>query len=155
MGNLEGRLAHIRIHGSQRAIDLVAVYQHAHSSRASEAKRASLWAALDSLLQRLPRRNNLVVAGDLNTTGADIPQLVGSLVYQWNGMKTQGSSHPDVGTLMDIMKRFSLVALNILNGGDPPMCTPTTRLGLTTSSSEPVMQMAHRSIPAPCQMPPS
>lgn len=114
-----GRLLHIRCCGTDRDIDLVACYQHVHTGRRDCEARAQWWQSLDTLIQSLPRRNTLVVIGDLNTSVPDIPRLAGSPHYKWNACLTRGSQHPDSDVLGDIMKHHQLVALTTFNGCGP------------------------------------
>lgn len=115
-----GRLAHIRIFGTQRSVDIVACYQHVYTgTNASLQLRKKFWIALEKLLGGLPKRNGLILAGDFNTSIPFVKHLVGSTRYRWNSHSTCGSTHPDAGALGDIIRQFQLSALNTFTTTGP------------------------------------
>ena len=70
---IPGRLTQVRCVISRQQIDILNLYQHAWSSKSSEQtqelvkQRSRLWKELDSLLQSLPLRSELILGGDFNT----------------------------------------------------------------------------------------
>ena len=67
---VQGRLLHVRISGDKFGIDIITCYQHVISSREPQqktaAKREAIWSAVGRHLASLPRRNVLILGGDLN-----------------------------------------------------------------------------------------
>lgn len=108
------------VHGSTRATDILACYQFVHSgTRACEAQRQTWWTALDRYISALPRRNQLIIIGDLNTSVPHIPHLVGSVQFRWDNTVITGPQHSDAHLLGDIMKQHHLCALTTFNGCGP------------------------------------
>ena len=70
---IPGRLTQVRCHFGRQQADIVNIYQHAWSPKTAEQtqelvrQRARLWHSLDTLLDSLPLRSELIIAGDLNT----------------------------------------------------------------------------------------
>ena len=57
----DGRLLHVRLHQTKRAIDILAVYQHVdHKTTQSRKLRADLWAKLNDYVGQLPQRNQFI-----------------------------------------------------------------------------------------------
>ena len=64
---IPGRVLHVRLHFSQTALDLLAVYQYADDSTVpTQQMRLKLWNKLDEYIYVLPSRNQLVCCGDFN-----------------------------------------------------------------------------------------
>ena len=76
-----GRLLHVRISGVHYGIDILSCYQHVISSRESQnktaAKREQIWTALGRCLSTLPRRNILILGGDLNCSARPQTHVAG------------------------------------------------------------------------------
>ena len=106
-----GRLLHVRIHYEGRAVDLLAVCQYmAQPLFAARDKRQGLWAALDSTLTSLPKRNLLICAGDYNCTLPGLAPWTGSSHFRWNGIRCTGHAHADHMQFLEILQ-CRLVAL--------------------------------------------
>jgi exonuclease III len=108
---IPGRLLHLRIHGYHKHIDVVNVYQHVHATDRMES-RCQLWHQLSILLDSLPKRNNVIVMGDLNTSLQKRTLSVGLDSYSWDNGKRRGPTHQDAHMLRNMLDIHSLVALN-------------------------------------------
>ena len=70
---IPGHLTQVRCTFVKQQVDLINIYQHAWSSKTSEqtqellTRRSRIWGALDGLLQSLPVRSEILLAGDFNT----------------------------------------------------------------------------------------
>ena len=106
-----GRILHVRIHGKHRSFDLVNVYQHPYHHANTEV-RNHFWMNLTGLLNMLPQRNLLFLAGDLNTSADFRSGGVGSASYMWEGQRHTGSTHADSHQWQQIIRRHDLIALN-------------------------------------------
>ena len=109
---VDGRLVHLRVHYDNRALDVLAIYQHVDSRTSLSAqKRAQVWDALHQALQRMPSRNNLICAGDFNCALEEAPPWVGTSKFAWHG-RCFGNGHQDHARLRDIMKAHGLTAID-------------------------------------------
>ena len=80
-----GRLLHVRIPNMKQSIDIINVYQQAEISRGDAANqvaenRSALWHKLDATISAIPRRNVLIIAGDMNSHVLPTGSLVGPCV---------------------------------------------------------------------------
>ena len=109
-----GRMLHLRLFLQQRSIDIICAYQHAfHADHVTRAARTQWFTLLDTTLSQLPRRNQLIVAGDFNTSLTADGCTVGLSHFRTQaGKHVQGSMHPDKHILQDILKQHGIVALN-------------------------------------------
>lgn len=107
----EGRILHVRIHGTNRCHDLVNVYQHPYHHASVEA-RDHIWTKLNDLLSTLPQRNLLFLAGDFNTSADFRNGGIGMASYLWKGQRHTGSVHADSHNWQQILRRHDLTALN-------------------------------------------
>ena len=103
-----GRLLHVRVQRPHHAIDLVGIYQHAHtqdSAKHNQRQRHILWDKLGQLLHRLPQRNLLNIMGDFNCT----PSFVqGSMSTAY----PEAAKYPDSDELAALLEVHQLVILN-------------------------------------------
>ena len=106
-----GRLVHIRIHGTSRNIDFLAIYQHVHSGDKLN-KRQLLLDRLNDILSKIPQRNMLVLLGDLNTSLTRRSKVVGNGHFLHRGQRCTGTNHSDSQELHDLLRQHSLLALN-------------------------------------------
>ena len=63
---LPGRILWVRLHFSQRSVDLVNIYQHVWQTDRLE-QREEFLQQLGDMLTKIPRRNMIYMAGDFNT----------------------------------------------------------------------------------------
>ena len=78
------------------ALDIIATYQFvAARTPASTKQRATVWAALNQLLHRIPSRNNLICLGDYNCGLTAMPPWVGTTSFQWKGQMATGPVYTD------------------------------------------------------------
>ena len=108
---LPGRLLHVRIHGRQRAIDVLNVYQYIHAPH-TMMDRQHLWTCLHEYLSKLPKRNGLLMMGDFNTSLQKRGQAVGLPQYQWMNSRASGPKHSDAEELYTLTQVYDLIALN-------------------------------------------
>ena len=109
--NIPGRLLHVRIHGQQRAIDVLNVYQHVHNHH-TMTDRQTLWTRLHEYLSTLPKRNGLLMMGDFNTSLQKRGPTIGLPTYQWQHTRATGPKHSDAAELYNLTQIYDLVALN-------------------------------------------
>ena len=112
-----GRLLHVRIQVGDTAVDSVNLYQkvlHTSATRQERgqtltpaAQRKAVWQALHSLLQTLPRRHLLVLAGDFNSPPPLVRSQVGS-----RADKFRSPSVADLHCLETLILDHALVHLN-------------------------------------------
>ena len=125
-----GRLAHVRLHFRQRALDLFAVYQHVYNRGDDTlASRATIWDALDTCLSQAPHRNLLICSGDFNCSLHHRSDAVGSAHFTWQNETHLGTRHPDMTRLTALLNHHSLLAVNTW----PESTGPTYVHGLTAS----------------------
>ena len=106
-----GRLVHIRIHGDNRNLDFLSIYQHVFSlDRMSH--RQSLLDRLNDVMCKIPQRNLLVLLGDFNTSLLHRSKVVGCSKFMYNGRQCTGTVHSDSQELHDLLRHHSLLALN-------------------------------------------
>ena len=75
-----GRILQVRCQGSRVNLDLFSVYQWVRKDSSDEVqsgKRSDLWHQLSRAIGNVPRRNLLVVGGDLNSSVVSSPGLIG------------------------------------------------------------------------------
>ena len=125
---LPGRLLHVRLEGDP-CVDVVICYQHAWSlskhqqERVAQrdqllSKRAEFLATLATLLQSLPKRNQLLVLGDLNTDLSPEGSHVG------RGLCARTGQHAgDSSMLQDLVRNHDLLALNTWGPRGHKACT--------------------------------
>ena len=94
------------------AVDFVGVYQHARpqfqqaGTSSVLEQRAKIWVQLRDVLASLPRRNILVVLGDLNTNLQTATGIAGP------GTLKPSTPHKDQRELQALLQGFNLCALN-------------------------------------------
>ena len=123
-----GRVLQVRCQGARATLDLFSVYQFVHKEHAAEpgdSPRAQLWQILGRALHSVPRRNLVVLGGDLNATVAPIPGLVGK------GVLASRSRKPEE-ELQSCLEASSLCLLNTWGSGRACKCG-TFRNGETVS----------------------
>ena len=106
-----GRVLHVRAQSKNGWVDIVGAYLHAWGGRGDEAEiaknRSKVWAALRTTLGQLPRGNQLILCGDLNTTLHQQKPHIGA------GMCTEHKDQsPDAADLVGILQDFDLQAVN-------------------------------------------
>ena len=76
---LPGRLIHVRLHYRQRACDILCCYNFMDDrSTARLNQRHHFWTELDACISRLPNRNSMLIAGDMNCSVGMDPPYVGT-----------------------------------------------------------------------------
>ena len=116
---IPGRLLHFRIHGRDRDLDFINIYQHIHA-RDRMDDRHHLWMALQTLLTRFPKRNHLTILGDWNTSLRKTSAAVGLDTFLWHENRCGGPNHTDSNILHNILQQFDLIAVNTWNSGLGP-----------------------------------
>ena len=113
---IPGRILHVQIRLTNRPIDVIAVYQHAmlHTKQRLQ-QRVSWWNTLDRYLGLLPKRHVLLLLGDFNCRLPTAKGHVGPELFSWQGALTTGSTHPDEGQFLDIVRAHGLSALSTWN----------------------------------------
>ncbi|OLP75312.1 hypothetical protein AK812_SmicGene44917 [Symbiodinium microadriaticum] len=106
-----GRVLHVRAQSKNGWVDIVGAYLHAWDSRGDENEivnnRSKVWAALRTTLGHLPRGNQLLLCGDLNTTLHQLKPHIGA------GMCTEHKDQSkDAADLIGILQDFDLQAVN-------------------------------------------
>ena len=103
---LEGRLQHIRCNLGTITLDLVNCYQHPNNPARFRPDplqaRLNFWHAWEDLLNKLPFRNLLVVAGDFNCT-------LGSTTRR----HVPDAQFPDCDSFKAVVDRFSLASVRV------------------------------------------
>ena len=108
-----GRLAHVRLTGPTRPIDIVACYQHTfQANTACHKARSQWWTQLEQVLTGIPNRHNLILLGDFNCSVDASPNNTGTQVFAWHGQDITGPAHPDQFRFLQLLRQFSLVVLN-------------------------------------------
>ena len=97
-----GRLQHLRIHGKNKCIDVINIYQHVHASNRMD-QRQEIWDQLSVLLDSLPKRNNVILMADLNTSLSIRTTMVGLDTYAWNSERRRGPVHQDSHVLQHLI----------------------------------------------------
>ena len=120
-----GRLLHVRIFGTQRNTDLINCYQYTCKLHRA-ADRSTLLQKLADVLDTLPRRNLLYIAGDFNTTLAIQSEVVGVRSYRFQQQKQLGTIHQDWDELHSLCLRHRLIALNTWCADSPPTFSSPT-----------------------------
>ena len=108
---IPGRLLHVRVHGVHRSLDILNVYQHVHAPHRLD-ERSEVWHQLSILLDTLPRRNTVMLLGDMNTSLLRRTDAVGLDTFALNQHRCRGPKHADTHLFMNILTTHSLVALN-------------------------------------------
>ena len=107
---LHGRELHVRVEEVGLSYDFINVYQKVQSSGPQEsqahAQRRRVWEILGRSLQRVPGRNMLFLAGDMNTRVEEVTGLVGPC------LGNDGGRDSDQHMLMDLITQFQLCHLN-------------------------------------------
>ena len=118
---LPGRLIHLRLHFRDRAVDLLCCYQYADDRTAMrKTQRAQFWNSLDKHLSQLPRRNQLLIAGDFNCSLHQDGRHVGTTHCTWHGQHHSGPDYGDRSSFQQLLRKFDLTALNTWKASDPP-----------------------------------
>ena len=114
---IPGRLLHVRLL-AEPCTDIILIYQYAWSITKSKegkeaskdlvlAKRAEVWAQLATLLNSLPKRNQIVLMGDFNCSLEPQDSLIGC------GVQRHLAAHAsDVHMLKALVEQHRLVVLN-------------------------------------------
>ena len=105
---IPGRLLHFRIHGRDRDLDFINIYQHIHA-RDRMDDRHHLWMALQTLLTRFPKRNHLTILGDRNTSLRKTSTAVGLDTFLWHESRCGGPNHTDSNIMHNILQQFDLL----------------------------------------------
>lgn len=89
-----GRILHVPIHGMNRCVDVVNLYQHVYNTGNLD-KRSALWSQLSHLISTFSKKNALVLAGDANCSTDQRCSAVGFPTFVRHGERSYGSLHPD------------------------------------------------------------
>ena len=102
-----GRVFHVRILGAHFNTDVLAVYQWSWNSKpATVASRHHVWLQLGRLIGSLPKRNIVLLAGDLNCPCTSRQGYVGL------GVPKQEAQQTDVEDWMNLIVQHDLCVLN-------------------------------------------
>ena len=85
-----GRILQVRCQGSRVSLDLFSVYQWVRKDSSDEQqaqRRTELWHQLSRAIGNVPRRNLLVIGGDLNSSVISRPGLIGRGLLSNNSVK--------------------------------------------------------------------
>ena len=110
-----GRILHVQVplrgDSQGRLLNLLCVYVPAKISESKQVyeKRAAVWHALDAVLQALPSRHVLCVAGDFNTDLLQDPPLVGTTYMHKGKVRTAAQDQP---LFQNLLRTHGLHALN-------------------------------------------
>ena len=102
---------HIRIHGQNRSIDILNAYQHVHAHDRME-DRMTFWTTLQTTMTHLPKRNNLIMMGDWNTSLTRSTTTTGLPTYAEDTKRCQGPQSTDGHLFHNLLQQHDLVALN-------------------------------------------
>ena len=105
---------HCRIHGRDRDLDFINIYQHIHA-RDRLDDRHHLWTELQTLLTRFPKRNHLTILGDWNTSLRKTSPAVGLDTFLWKETRCGGPNHTDSNISHNIFQQFDLTVVNTWN----------------------------------------
>ena len=108
---IPGRVLHVRVHGTHRSLDILNIYQHIHSPHRMD-DRTEVWQQISTVLDTLPRRNTVLLMGDLNTSLLRRSAAVGLDQYAMDLGRSRGPQHSDAHLLMNVLTTYSLTALN-------------------------------------------
>ena len=112
-----GRIQHTRIVHQHGGIDIINVYQKvwSHGDVSSLlSQRLIVWTALAKCLDGLPARNQVIVAGDMNTQLPQHTKVTGPAVP-----KRAYRDNRDEHELLDILRVKNMVAVNTFRAADP------------------------------------
>ena len=92
--HVPGRILQLCIHGTQRCIDILNVYQHTCIPSHMEA-RQQIWHHLYSILSTFSHRNILLMAGDFNCSADQRTDAIGYPMFQTDKGHSHGPRHAD------------------------------------------------------------
>ena len=128
--HVPGRVLQLRIHGQNRCIDLINVYQYTCIPSHMDL-RQQVWHHLFALLHTLSSKNVLVLAGDFNCSTDQRSNAVGFPTFQCGKHRSHGPRHPDANHWHQLLLQFDLSALNTWNTNDTgtyEFCNQTSRI---------------------------
>ncbi|OLP82805.1 Craniofacial development protein 2 [Symbiodinium microadriaticum] len=106
-----GRLLHVRIPAGNASLDLLNAYQYsANDKPGTAARRQQFLQKLQRLIAGLPRRNALILSGDMNTSCEPMPHVSGPYVLPVGEYHKQ-----DYKDFLHICEALSLIILNTWN----------------------------------------
>lgn len=110
---IPGRLARCRLRMCNRCVDIIHCYQHScrHDTHRLQ-QRKQWWTTLQTLVTSLPRRNVLLVQGDVNCSLHHCAELVGHSHFNHNNHQILGSQHSDQDQFETLIRNHHLVALH-------------------------------------------
>lgn len=118
---IAGRLVHVRLHFRQRASDLICFYNYMDDrTTARLQQRAHFWQSLDACLGKIPNRNTLLIAGDMNCSASMDGVHVGTSLFTWHGNHCKGPQHRDMNSFNTILRKHTLTILNGWNAKQGP-----------------------------------
>ena len=111
---MDSRIQHVRLYKRTYSIDLLNLYQFPYNMAdpACGPQRSPFWTKLEPTLKALPRRNCWILGGDFNTSLRHQAQCVGLSDFATPTGRSRGTIHKDAHMLQQLLKDFSLVALN-------------------------------------------
>ena len=115
--HIPGRLVQLRIHGKNRCIDLINVYQYTCIASHMEL-RNQVWHQLFTLLQTFSRKNVLIMGGDFNCSAIQHSDAIGIPTFRNGNTRCHGPRHPDTDQWHQLLLQFDLTALNTWNSSD-------------------------------------
>ena len=115
--HIPGRILQLRLHGPNRSIDILNIYQYTCITTHMDQRR-QLWHELFSLLSKLPKRNTLIMAGDFNCSADHRSNAIGYPTYRTNEGRSHGPRHVDASHWHQLLSQHDLVALNTWNMSD-------------------------------------
>ena len=128
--HVPGRVLQLRIHGKNRCIDLINVYQYTCIPSHMD-QRQQVWHQLFALLHALSKKNVLVLAGDFNCSTDQRSNAVGFPTFKCGDNRSHGPSHPDANHWQQLLLQFDLSALNTWNVNDTgtyEFCNQSSRI---------------------------
>ena len=128
--HVPGRVLQLRIHGKNRCIDLINVYQYTCIPSRMD-QRQQVWHQLFALLHTLSKKNVLVLAGDFNCSTDQRSNAVGFPTFKCGDNRSHGPSHLDANHWQQLLLQFDLSALNTWNVNDTgtyEFCNQSSRI---------------------------
>ena len=118
-----GRLLHVRLSLPGGSVDILSCYQHClRNTDACSQHRDQVWEHLERVICRIPRRNLLLVTGDMNSALQPRCPWIGPAVVSPSSFYLRS-----IDVVGDLCERYDLCVLN--SWSRPPMITHCTASG--------------------------
>ena len=111
---MDSRIQHVRLYKHTYNIDILNLYQFPYDTADPDSglQRSSFWTTLEYTLKALPKRNCWILGGDFNTSLMHQVNCVGLSDFATPMGRSKGTNHKDAHRLQQLLKDFSMVALN-------------------------------------------